>query len=249
MRLPLECALWLGTREEKFINFVVLKTAGSRLLANIGLVTLALALLPTTAPARATANDLPLQVAPPFSPLLAESSSDTSVVIGLTVARTDPVRPTFDLRGRSIDREEPGEYTVSTDVSRIPCPGEYRFRAGMEDTSNGNSSSYSALLKLFDPSTQPVDARCGGKPPALPGRMSIRLQDQVNRLFTVKGGRSNAGRFEGHLSLVSLPECDKTYVLEATLSLTGWSRSAEFKVRAIELKAILPGRIVEEKQC
>lgn len=202
-----------------------------------------------TALSLTTGDQRPLKLDKPLLPLVAESSSDTSVAIGLTVARTNPVRPAFDLRGRSIDRKEPGEYTVGTQVSRIPCPGEYRFRAGTEDTSNGNSSSYSALLKLFDPSTRPIDARCGGRPPALPGRMSIRLQDQADRLFAVKGGRSNAGPFEGHLSLASLPECDRTYVLEATLNLTGWSRSAEFKVRAIELRSALQGRIVEEKQC
>ncbi|HET8863197.1 MAG TPA: hypothetical protein VFM94_08105 [Solirubrobacterales bacterium] len=218
------------------------------LLACIGLV--ALALLPApTALARVTANDPPPGIAPPFSPLLAESSSDTSVAVGLTVARTDPVRPTLDLRGRSIDRNEPEAYKVDTHVSRLPCPGEYRFHAGTEDTSNGNSSSYSALLRLFDGSTRPAGARCGSKPPPLPGRMSIRLQDQVNRLFVIKGGRSNGGAFEGSLSLSSLPACDKTYTLEATLALKDWSRSAEFKVRAIEIHSTLQRRPVEDKRC
>lgn len=170
-------------------------------------------------------------------------------MIGLTVVRTNPVRPAFDLNGRSVDREEPEEYKVDTDISRIPCPGEYHFRAGTEDTSNGNSSSYSALLRLFSPSTRPAEARCGVKPPPLPGRMRIRMQDQVDRLFAVKGGRSNGGEFGGHLFLSSLPKCDRTYVLEAKLDLTGWSRRAEFKVRAIELRSTLQGRIVEDKQC
>lgn len=219
-----------------------------RLLACVGLAALALALSATPALARVAVTD-PLGIAPPLSPLLAESSSDTSVAIGLTVARTNPVRPTLDLRGRSIDRNEPEAYRVDTHVSRIPCPGEYRFHAGTEDTSNGSSSSYSALLKLYDPSTRPAGARCGGRPPALPGRMSVRLQDQVDKLFAVKGGRSNAGAFEGRLSLSSLPECDRTYVLETTLDLTGWSRSAEFKVRAIEVSSTLQGRSIEDKQC
>ncbi len=221
-----------------------------RRVAGAGLVTFLLALTPpVVAPRHVIAVDTPLEIDQPFLPPSAESSSDTSVVIGLTVARTNPVSPTFDLRGRSIDRRKPGEYEVGTHVSRIPCPGEYRFRSGTEDTSNGNSSSYSALLRLFSPSTQPADARCGGRPPAIPGRMSIRLQDQVDTLFLVKGGRSNAGAFEGHLSLSSLPECDKTYTLKATLNLTDWSRSAEFKVRAIELKSTLQGRTIEDRQC
>ena len=222
---------------------------GIRLLATISLTALALTLLPATSAVAQVTLDPPLEIGDPLLPLSADSSSDTSVVIGMTVARTNPVSPTFDLRGRSIDRRKPGEYEVSTHVSRIPCPGEYRFRAGTEDTSNGNSSSYSALLRIFSPSTHPAEAPCGARPPAFPGRMSIRLQDQVNRLFQVKGGRSNAGAFEGHLSLSSLPECDKTYMLEATLNLTGWSRRAEFKVRAIELRSILQGEIVEDRQC
>lgn len=240
----------LGTREEGAINCRVFKWEGLRLLASVGLTALALALLPTaSAPARVTAADPPLGITDPLFPLLAESSSDTSVVIGLTVARANPVRPTLDLRGRSIDRDEPDAYRVDTRVSRIPCSGEYRFRAGTEDTSNGSSSSYSALLKLFSPSTRPAGARCGGRPPPLPGRMSLRLQDQVNKLFAVQGGRSNGGAFEGRLSLSSLPECDKTYVLEAALDLAGWSRSAEFKVRAIEVSSTLQGRTIEDKRC
>lgn len=211
---------------------------------------LALALLPATSvSARFTASNPPPGIAPSLSPLLAESSSDTSVVIGLTVARTNPARPTLDLRGRSIYRTEPGAYEVDTHVSRLPCPGEYRFHASTEDTSNGNSSSYSALLKLFDGSTHPAGVRCGGKPPPLAGRMSLRLQDQLNRLLLIKGGRSNAGAFEGRLDLASLPECDKTYSLEAALDLNDWRRSAEFKVRAIEVSSTLQRKPVEDKRC
>jgi hypothetical protein len=221
-----------------------------RLLACGGLATLASTLtMQATALGLTTGDQRPLKLDEPLLPLLAESSSDTSVVIGLTVARTNPVRPTLDLRGRSIDRTEPGAYEVNTHVSRLPCPGEYRFHASTEDTSNGNSSSYSALLKLFDGSTHPAGLRCGGKPPPLPGRMSLRLQDQIDRLLLIKGGRSNAGAFEGRLDLASLPECNKTYTLEATLDLNGWRRSAEFKVRAIEVSSTLQRKPVEDKRC
>jgi hypothetical protein len=204
---------------------------------------------PAAALVRPASGQPPLKIAPPFSPLVAEGSNDTSVIIGLTVAEMDPVRPTLDLRGRSVSRSEPGTYKVDTHISRIPCPGEYRFHAATEDTSNGNSSSYSALLKLFDPSARLPGAHCGGTPPPRPGRMSIRLQDRTENLFTVKGGRSNAGAFEGSLAFSSVPECDKTYTLDAALELVGWSRRIEFNVRAIELNVNLPGRTTEDKRC
>lgn len=215
-----------------------------------GLVALALALpIQATALGATWAGPSSLRLSEPLVPQIAESSSDTSVVIGLTVVRTNPVRSVFDLNGRSVDREEPDEYKVGTNVSRIPCPGEYRFRAGTEDTSNGNSSSYTALLRLFSPSTRPAGARCGIEPPPLPGSMRIRLQDQADRLFAVKGSRSNGGEFGGRLFLSSVPQCDRTYSLEAALNLTGWSRSAEFKARAIEFRSTLQGRIIEDREC
>jgi hypothetical protein len=193
--------------------------------------------------------DPPLETPTPFTSLRGERSTDTSVTIGLKVARTNPAHPTFDLRGRSIDRHEVGAYKVDTRVSQIPCPGEYRFEAATEDSSNGNSSSYSALLRLSDPVTHPSGARCGGAPPPLRGQMSILLQNRVERLFLAKGTRSNGGAFGGKLFLSSLPECDKTYVLEAALDLDDWSRSAEFKAQAVKIDTTLQGRPAESKRC
>ncbi|MGC1850935.1 MAG: hypothetical protein WA687_00695 [Solirubrobacterales bacterium] len=181
--------------------------------------------------------------------MLGQSSSDTSVTIGLTVVRTDPMRPTLALRGRSVDREEPAAFKVDTRISRIPCPGEYRFHAATEDTSNGNSSSYTALLRLFDPSTHPAGARCGVAPAPLPGRMSVLLQSQAESLFLVRGSRSHAGAFEGRLSLRSLPECDKTYELATNLELAGSSRGIEFKVQTINFSVTLQGKPADGKRC
>lgn len=239
----------LGTRKESFIYCGVLKNRGARLLAGVGLTSLAISAGSTaTVLGSETPDDLPFG-AGSLSPLLAQPSSDTSVTVGLTVAQTSPARPTLDLRGRSIGRDETEDYKVETRVPRIPCPGEYRFHAATEDTSNGNSSSYSALLRLFDPSVHPPGARCGGSPPPLPGQMRVLLQSRVDRLFLVQGARSNAGAFEGKLSLSSVPECNKNYTLEAALNLSGWSRSVEFKVQAIEINTTLQGRPAESKRC
>lgn len=224
--------------------------SGAWLFARGSLIALALTLtLQATALGRGPVDDPPLEAPTPFAPLRVERSTDTTVTIGLKVARTNPAHPTFDLRGRSIDRHEVGAYKVDTRISQIPCPGEYRFDAATEDNSNGNSSSYSALLRLFDPVTHPSGARCGGAPPAFRGRMSVLLQDRVERLFLAKGTRSNGGAFAGRLFLSSLPECDKTYGLEAALDLNGWSRSAEFKVQAIRIDTTLQGRQAESKRC
>lgn len=193
--------------------------------ASIGLVALLLALAPP-APA-----------------------SDSSITLGLRVARTNPVRPTLDLRGTTVGRDNPGAFRVETHIARIPCPGEYRFDAAEEDSSNGNSSTYSALLRLFDPSIRPAGSRCGGPPPLLPGRVNVLLQDRVDRLFVVRGARSNGGAFEGGLSFSRLPQCDRSYELEADLDLAGWSRSAEFKVQVLEIHTTLQGRPVQSERC
>ena len=225
---------------------------GLRLLACGGLAALASTLTPpatTLALGRLTTDDRPPEIAAPFSPLSGQSSSDTSVTIGLTVARTNPMRPTLALRGRSVDREDPAAFKVDTRISRIPCAGEYRFHAATEDTSNGNSSSYTALLRLFDPSIHPAGERCGVAPPPLPGRMSVLLQSQAESLFLVKGSRSHSGAFEGRLSLHSLPECDKIYELAANLELAGSSRGIEFKVQTISFSVSLQGKPADSKRC
>ena len=170
-------------------------------------------------------------------------------MIGLRVARDAPPVPTLNLRGRSVDRSQPGAYQAETHILHIPCPGEYRFHAGTEDTSNGNSSGYKALIRLFDPSPSPAEVPCGGRPPPLQGHMSIRLQDKLNQLFVVKGGRSNAGAFEGGLTLSSLPQCNRTYTLEASLDLAGWDRSVMFDMQTISFSSTLQERTIEDKRC
>jgi hypothetical protein len=179
----------------------------------------------------------------------AESSGNASVTIGLQVARTNPQRQTLDLRGNSISRQEPEAFDVDTHIRQIPCPGEYLFHADEEDSSNGNSSSYRALVKLFHPSPDPAGAPCGGVPPPLPGRMTVLLQDRADRLLAITGKRSNAGAFEGGLTLSHLPECDKTYTLEAALDLASWSRRVEFKLRALEIEVTLQGKPIESERC
>jgi len=174
---------------------------------------------------------------------------DSSVAIGLEVTKKGLASPALALRGRSVDRDRPGVFSVSTDVSQLPCPGQYVFHADTENDSNGNSSSYDALLRLYDPSSQPPGARCGIAPPPLPGRLSVLFQGAKTTLFSVRGSRANAGAFEGELLLASVPACDERYTLEATLDLSGWSRHAEFKAETLWYRTTLQGEKPIGERC
>jgi hypothetical protein len=174
---------------------------------------------------------------------------DSSVAIGLQITKTGLASSALALRGRSVDRERPGTFGVSTDVSQLPCPGQYLFHADTENDSNGNSSSFDALLRLYDPSSQPTEAGCGIAPPPLPGRLSVLLQGAKTRLFSVKGGRSNAGAFEGGLLFASTPECNQRYTLEAALDLAGWSRYAKFKAETLWYRTTLQGEKPSGERC
>ena len=174
---------------------------------------------------------------------------DSSVAIGLKITKAGLANSALALRGRSVDREHPGTFSVSTDISQLPCPGQYLVHADTENDSNGNSSSYNALLRLYDPSSRPTGAGCGISPPPLPGRLSVLLQGPKTRLFSVKGGRSNAGAFEGDLLFAATPECNQPYTLEATLDLAGWSRYAKFKVETLWFRTTLQGEKPSGERC
>lgn len=174
---------------------------------------------------------------------------DPSVTIGLQAIHSNALRPTLDLRGHSIDREDSEAFSVDTHLSRVPCPGEYRFKAAEENSSNGNSSTYDALIRLAAPTAHPVGGRCGGALPPVRGQMSVLLQDRIDSLFVVKGSRSNGGAFGGRLTLSSLPQCHKSYTLEVNVDLTGWSRNLEFRVQVLEVNTTLQGEPAESDRC
>jgi hypothetical protein len=219
--------------------------------ANVGLAALFLALAPPVAAVGDTGDgDNPPEVGQAFRPTIVEKSAmDSSVTIGLELTRKGTEKPALSLRGNSISREEPSAFRVDTHIARIPCPGEYRFDAAEEDSSNGNSSTYSALIRLLSFSAHPADSRCGASLPPLPGRMSIYLQDRVEAFFAVQGARSNAGPFKGPLSFNGVPQCDRDYRLETELDLARWSRSVDFKVKVIQIDVTLQGKSIESKRC
>ena len=217
-------------KERHATNFAVFHRGCWRLLVGASLATLALA---WASPAGA----------------LGFGAGDPSVTIGLQAIHSNSLRPTLDLRGHSIDREDSEAFSVDTLLSRVPCPGEYRFEAAEEDSGNGNSSTYNALIRLAGPTAHPDGGRCGGALPPVRGQMSVLLQDRVDRLFVVKGTRSNGGAFGGRLTLTSLPQCDRNYTLEANVDLAGWSRSLEFRVQVLEVNATLQGKSIESERC
>jgi hypothetical protein len=167
----------------------------------------------------------------------------------LEVSRIGSERPTLDVRGSRTSPGNSGPFKVNADISRIPCPGEYRFEAAQENTGNGNSATYTALIKLFDLVSHPADARCGISPPPFPGSESVSLGVLKSEFFVLEGTRPDAGPFKGTLTFDHFLQCGKGYRLETTLDLTGWRRSFDFKVRVLEVKATLQGRKIPDERC
>lgn len=220
-----------------------------RLLTIGGLATLAFAwMLPADAFGLGAPGDAPFETDYAV-PLVAESSADPSVTLGLVVRESGAERPTLDLRGSRTNPGNSGPFNVSTHISHIPCAGEYLFTAAQENTLNGNNATYAALIRLFDPEAHPAGARCGVSPPRLPGDMEISLSVLENKIFILEGDRENGGPFNGTLAFDMLSQCGKDYRLRTELDLAGWMRDVEFSVRVLEFKVTFQGRALPTQRC
>jgi hypothetical protein len=182
--------------------------------------------------------------------LSAESATRASVTLALALAAAgEEGRPVLDLRGR---RTQPGNsslFRVSAHVSRMPCSGKYTLTAAQEDDLNGNTQTYTALIKLFEPEARPLGTRCGLLPPRLPGHVEIKLHDSEETTFRLDADRQGGGPFGGSLMFKIYPECDRDYRLETSLDLSGWSRSIDFRARVLEFSATFQGRQTPTQRC
>ena len=195
----------------------------------------ALAVILTSMPAAASTN--------------AGNSAESSITVGLEVSRSGAERPLLAVRGYRNGPGATGTFEVDADVSRIPCPGAYRFEAAQENTRNGNSATYTALIKLLDPELRPPGARCGVAPPPLSGQIRIALGARESEPFVLRGERRGGGQFKGRLSFISFPECDRPYQLKTALDLAGWDRNVDFRVRILEVDATIQGKKVLDERC
>jgi hypothetical protein len=183
-------------------------------------------------------------------PFAAEGLARASVTLALALAGADgQERPVLDLRGRRTQPDNSSLFRVSAHVSQMPCSGEYRLTSAQEDDLTGNSETYTALIKLFEPEAHPPGTRCGIPPPRLPGHVEITLHDAEERTFRLDADRHGGGPFGGSLMFRIYPECDRDYRLETDLDLSGWSRSIEFKLRVLEFSATFQGRRIPTQRC
>lgn len=233
----------IGNQQEGNTNSAVFNMGGLRFLACMAV--LALALLPlATAPANQPSTADSVLISSP-----AEGSSGSSVTVGLEVARSGTVRPALTIRGNRTSASDTGPFRAETEVSRIPCPGEYRFEAAQEDARTGNSATYTALIELFDLSASPAAARCGIPPPPLAGRVSILVEAHGDETFVLHGKRRNGGRFKGELFFKEFLRCGRPYRLSADLDLVGLRREFDFKAHVIEVRAEFQGRKIPNQRC
>ena len=63
------------------------------------------------------------------------------------------------LRGLRTTPGNSSAFDVSAYITRVPCQGQYLFTAAQENTLNGNSQTYDALIRLFE--AHPAGGRCG----------------------------------------------------------------------------------------
>lgn len=244
-----------GCRGRRDTESTAVSRGGWRLLASTGLAMLVLTWMPpASALGREAPSDTPFAIASP-NRLIAESSAKTSITLGLEVLQTDAEELTMlELHGRRTAANNSAPFKVSVPIARVPCPGSYLFTAGQEDTLNGNTVTYTALIRLFDPDARPAGARCGVRPPQLPGRLEMILSTpernghEKKDTFLLEAEREGTGPFGGTLTFKQLPEC-RDYRLRTALDLDGWERVVDFKVQILEFKWTFQGREVKPQRC
>lgn len=203
--------------------------------------------IPAVAPATAAA--IPFVDDPPSSDLGAESSVDARVTLGLELTRTDSGRVALKLRGNRSSRGEQRPFRVNVSIARILCPGYYRLDVAQENSGNGNTATYTALIRLSALDERQTIGRCGVEPPLLPGGLSIAMGTLENDFFVLRSKRTDGGPFTGRLAFESFPECEEPYRLESELDLTDWRRRLDLRMRVIELESQLQGQTIESERC
>ncbi len=214
------------------------------------LVALALVWTPSLAAlAFGDSGDLPAESAL-LDPTGAESSIRESFTLGFKIGNTKADRSKLDLRGTRSSGGNSGPFRANMTIHSVPCPGEYFFSGGQENTRNGNSMEYLGLLRLYGLEMSPASARCGIAVPPRSGKAEVSLGMPERLIFDLsEAERTNDGAFGGKLTFRVFPPCG-TYRLRIALDLTGWRRSVNFKVQVIEFEATYQGgRRVPKQSC
>ncbi|MET0304619.1 MAG: hypothetical protein ABW196_00125 [Solirubrobacterales bacterium] len=219
------------------------KTEGWRLLAGAILIALiSVCSLPRAAHALET---VPFDGGLTGFPI-AESATRASFTIALDLVETKgDEQEVLELRGRRTTSGNTGTYNVSAGVSATPCPGTYRLSADQENSLNGYTLTYGALMKLVKPAGLPAGAGCDQLPRST-GRVLMGLRNPVigplATVFALDVRKQGGGTFAGTLMSGALPACAGGYRLETELVLPGRRRSLDLEVQMLEVRRYIQGQ-------
>jgi hypothetical protein len=153
-------------------------------------------------------------------------------------------------RGSSIAKLQGETFTASTKVSRIPCPGKFRFEVETEDLRTGGLTAYSVDISLSQFRSWPPGIACGVSIPALPGMGSVVLMGGSGASpLWLKGQRAGFGNFIGRLRVAGFPACGISYELRATFDLRQWDRAFYYEAQFDDAQLSYPGNVAPPLNC
>lgn len=179
------------------------------------------------------------------APAAASASSET--VIGLSLAQVSSGKEALAIRGAS-RRTDPTEYSAVATLTRIPCPGSYRYMLHSENQITGALSSYSARVALA-PMGSDRSVPCGGVPPPRPGALRILISGDEEAIGFGPGRGTGAGGFFGVFNWTMQPECEQTFTISVSVDLRGWDRSVRYRFQVADWESKAQGRDLESEVC
>jgi hypothetical protein len=179
------------------------------------------------------------------APAAALASSET--VIGLSLARVSTGKEALAIRGAS-DGSETAHFSAVATLSRIPCPGVYRYSLHSEKQDTGALSSYTATVALR-PIGSDLATPCGGIPPPRSGALHISMSGDEETINFGEGRGSGSGGFFGVFTMGMQPECKQRFTISVSVDLRGWDRSVRYLVEVANWKSEAQGRRLESHDC
>jgi len=168
-------------------------------------------------------------------------------VIGLSLARVSTGKEALSIRGAS-DGSRTAQFSAVATLSRIPCPGSYRYSLHSENQDTGALSSYTATVALA-PIGSDLAMPCGGRPPPRPGGLRISISGDEETIDFRQGRRRGSGSFFGVFTMGMQPECKQRFTISVSVDLRGWDRSAHYRFQVADWESEAQGRKLESEDC
>jgi hypothetical protein len=175
------------------------------------------------------------------------AAASTETVVGLSLARVSTDKEALAIRGAS-EGSQTARYSAVAALTRIPCPGTYRYSLHSENQDTGALSSYTATVDLVPLEPDPATS-CGDIPPPRPGALRVSISGDEETIDFEQGRRRGSGGFFGVFTLGMQPECQQRFTIFVGADLRGWHRSVRYHFRVNEWEAKAQGRKLEGHHC